>query len=287
MSKGEKESGSKSSEPKKAAGLVCLLFNKLNNRPWLQKVALSILAPAWLVASWILANFILSGILISLKHFGVEPLSLMREVVLQTVLSSLMFILTLILTVGRPFLVCLSKLSRKELGYGSYPDWKDVGFALLVLVLAMFSTAVAIVIVGQLFPGLNLATSQDVGFNTQMISHRYELILAYLVLVIIGPIIEEILFRGYLFGVLRKRLSSWVTTLIVAFVFGVLHLGIGLSSELQLNVAIDTFILSLWLGFLRSHTGSLWSSIFVHILKNGLVFFAVFVVPMTSGGAIS
>jgi len=41
--------------------------------------------------------------------------------------------------------------------------------------------------------------------------------------------------------------------------------------------ALDTFILSLVLIYLREKTGSLWASITLHAVKNGVAFMALFV----------
>jgi membrane protease YdiL (CAAX protease family) len=96
--------------------------------------------------------------------------------------------------------------------------------------------------------------------------------MAFIALVILPPVAEELLFRGYLFGHLRTTMGFWTTSLVVSAAFGFIH---G-----QWNVGIDTFILSLFLCYLRETTGSLWASMLLHGIKNGVAYFFLFIAPM-------
>ncbi len=264
----------------------CALLARLRKKPWLLKILLAIGAPLWVVASYYLSQLIIVGVLKVLSYVGIELIVLVRETVLQSILSAVAYGLTLTLTVGVPLLVCKFRVSREDVGFGeSFPSWRDALLSPVVFIAATFSTFVAFSIIGQLVSGFDIGARQEVGFDSQLITQRYELVLAYLTLVVIGPVVEELLFRGYLHGVLRRKLPAWLTVLLVSLVFGALHLGIGLTDKLQWNVAIDTFVLSLWLGFLRHYTGTVWLSIFVHIIKNSLAFFLMFVVPVVSVSA--
>ncbi len=83
-----------------------------------------------------------------------------------------------------------------------------------------------------------------------------------LLAVIIAPLAEEVFFRGFLF---RAFASSWgwVTGAVVsAAVFGVAHV--------QLDVFFPLFALGLMLAWVYKRTGSLWTSIALHALFNGL-----------------
>ena len=119
-------------------------------------------------------------------------------------------------------------------------------------------------------PWIDLEQSQDVGFAG--ISQPYEYVLAFIALVILPPIAEEVLFRGYLFGRLRSRMRLVLSALIVSVAFGFVH---G-----QWNVGIDTFVLSLFLCYLREATGSLWAPIVLHAIKNGLAYALLFIAPL-------
>jgi membrane protease YdiL (CAAX protease family) len=96
--------------------------------------------------------------------------------------------------------------------------------------------------------------------------------MAFIALVIIAPIAEEVLFRGYLYGKLRSHASVLVATLLTSALFGAVHM--------QWNVAIDTFILSLAMCYLRELTGTIWAGTLVHMIKNGLAFTLIFIVQI-------
>ncbi|PIU42119.1 MAG: hypothetical protein COS99_01840 [Candidatus Omnitrophica bacterium CG07_land_8_20_14_0_80_42_15] len=77
---------------------------------------------------------------------------------------------------------------------------------------------------------------------------------------ILGPICEEIFFRGFLFASLRKRMGSVRAILITSAFFSLLHTNmIGF---------IPIMILGVLLAYLYEVTGSLVSPIIVHIIHN-------------------
>lgn len=108
--------------------------------------------------------------------------------------------------------------------------------------------------------------SQELGFSAPT---QFEAVLVFMALVVLAPLAEELLFRGFMFTGLRKRLPFWAAAIIVSLVFGLAHL--------QLNVAIDVFLLSLFLCYLREKTNSLWPAISLHALKNGVAYLFIFV----------
>jgi membrane protease YdiL (CAAX protease family) len=59
--------------------------------------------------------------------------------------------------------------------------------------------------------------------------------------------------------------------------FAVAHLQFGSGAPLLWIAAIDTFVLSLFLIYLKDKTDSLWAPILLHMLKNFIAFMALFV----------
>ena len=159
---------------------------------------------------------------------------------------------------------------KQELGLDRFPSWSDIGLAIL----AFFPYAVLSNIFNQTFvvlvPSYDQTQVQQLGFSN--FTTQYEVMLAFLVLVVAAPIIEEIIFRGYLFGRLRKHAGTVVAILLTSITFAVLHM--------QLNVGIDVFALSILLCLLRVVTGSIWAGVLLHMIKNGLAYYVLFVMPM-------
>lgn len=158
-----------------------------------------------------------------------------------------------------------------KLGLRTRPHVKMIGWA-MVLWAAYF--AVAVVVSTALYhwsiPGLNLEQAQDVGFTHLM--YWYEYAAAFIALVVLAPVFEEIMFRGYLFGRLRARHTFWVSAVVTSLVFAVVHM--------QLNVGIDVFILSMFMCYARERFGSVYPAILMHMLKNGVAYVILFVLPL-------
>jgi membrane protease YdiL (CAAX protease family) len=116
----------------------------------------------------------------------------------------------------------------------------------------------------------DLDQPQELGFSTN--PEPYNLVLMFVLLVIVVPITEELLFRGFLYRVFRIRTSFWNTALLVSLLFGLVHGNLG--------VGLDVFALSLVLCYLRESTQSLWPGIILHGLKNAIAFTVVYIVKL-------
>ena len=90
-------------------------------------------------------------------------------------------------------------------------------------------------------------------------------------MVLIGPLMEELLFRGFLFGQLFKK-EKWgfiPATLLAAIFFGVGHLYQGNTLGSLIGVFLFTFSGSVWNSWLYiEHNNNLWIPIWLHILMN-------------------
>jgi hypothetical protein len=139
-----------------------------------------------------------------------------------------------------------------------------------------FLTYLGLVIVEQILP-FNTQQKQNLGFQPGI--HGGGFIMAFIALVILPPIAEEILFRGFLYGTLRRnRASKLVATITTSLLFAGLHLFGGTGSGLLWSAFVDIFTLSLVLCYLRERTGGIWAGMVVHALKNALAFVGVFII---------
>jgi membrane protease YdiL (CAAX protease family) len=146
--------------------------------------------------------------------------------------------------------------------------WSDLTKAVSTFLLYMVALIGIMQIFALLFPELS-EQEQNLGFEKSGNSFG-QLALIFVSLVIIPPVVEELIMRGFLFGRLRAKVAFWPAAIVVSLVFAVAH---G-----QVNVAVDTFVLSLFLCHVREQTGAVWSPIIIHMLKNLLGFLLVFVV---------
>jgi len=85
-----------------------------------------------------------------------------------------------------------------------------------------------------------------------------------LVVVLLAPVMEELLFRGYLFKVLRQTWLKFVGTLfITSLLFTLIHAG-----QYGLGVLSILFVFSLMLGIAREKSGSVLLPIILHAINN-------------------
>lgn len=154
------------------------------------------------------------------------------------------------------------------------PRWTDPLYGLSSLPVYLIIYLVAVGIITYFIPGLNVSEKQQLGFSNP--SGAGQIALTFLSLVILPPIAEEILFRGFLYSSLKKNLPTAVAVIGTSVLFAAGHLPEGGSAGPLYIAAIDTFILSLILILLREKTGGLWASMTLHALKNTVAFIALF-----------
>ena len=212
----------------------------------------------------------------------------MQKPVMVGILSALTYLLSLATVLALPLKKRAKKHNTKNkekkiwswvnsdhklLGLVDWPTWTDIGLAvagfivyaiLASLILALFS----------LFPWFDAAEEQDIGFSLYL--SGFDRVIAFLTTVVVAPIAEEIIFRGWLYGWLRNKIaaeysntvSMIISTLVVSVLFGLVH---G-----QWNVGVNVFALSIVLCGFREITGTIYAGILLHMLKNGVAFWLLF-----------
>ncbi len=165
------------------------------------------------------------------------------------------------------------RLGLRSIGFGRRPAWRDAKWAALGFVAFYGLLLLSTVIISLLIPSFDINAPQDVGFN--VLSTPLDRIIALVALVILPPLGEETLMRGYLYSGLRSRLKFWPALIITSLLFGAAHLSTGVSGALW-AAGVDTFVLSVVLVYLRERSGALYAPIMVHGLNNLVAFFAHF-----------
>jgi len=158
------------------------------------------------------------------------------------------------------------------------PRWSDVGYGLLAAPLYFFLLVSGVRAVSHFVPSLNINQTQDIGFSG--VHNLAQLALTFISLVVLIPLVEEIMIRGFLYSSLRKGLPKVGAILMTSIIFASAHLPEGGAAGPLYIAALDTFILSLVLIYLRNKTGGLWASITLHGIKNGVAFLALFILKI-------
>lgn len=188
-------------------------------------------------------------------------------------------------------------VTKSDLGLNELPTWTDIGLAPVgLIVYALLASLLTALF--SIFPWFNIAEAQDVGFNTMVLTS--DRIFAFITLVIIAPIAEELIFRGYLYRKIkdifykkdsqilsekaiqksvkkrkkfnfknREFTAIVIAALITSLAFGIMH---G-----QWNVGVNVFAMSIVLCIMREITGSIYAGILLHMLKNAIAFYLLYV----------
>lgn len=152
--------------------------------------------------------------------------------------------------------LALKPLSWADLGRGiGYGVLGYIGFIILLGLLAMLQTA------------LGGSPPSGAGFGKMQFGLQMALfLLSYWVLMIVAaPIVEEMLFRGFLYRGLAPRIGAVATIILTSVVFGLLHApGFGWVR------AVGTGCLGLMMAWLRWRTDNTSVSMVMHATVNFL-----------------
>lgn len=151
------------------------------------------------------------------------------------------------------------RLALQALGFRKTHIGQMVGWV-IVLMLAIYGINI-------LYSYLISALHLNIQTNDQVLleQSKYAPLSVYaslLVATFIAPICEEIFFRGFLFMGLARRIPIGWAIVISSLLFAIAHGDPG--------SFIVLFIIGLALAFLRWRTQSLWPSILLHTVNNGL-----------------
>ena len=85
-------------------------------------------------------------------------------------------------------------------------------------------------------------------------------------------ICEELIFRGWLYGKLRAKIPAFPAIVLVSLLFALVH---G-----QWNVGVIVFAMSVINCLIRELTGTVYGGILVHIIRNSIAFYGLFILHM-------
>ena len=141
-----------------------------------------------------------------------------------------------------------------DLGLIAPPTHLRLGF---VAGLASLAVASLVALIVTRFTGPLSSTAGDVGVNQSGIV----LVLFVLLAMFGAPIVEEIAFRGLLFGsLLKAHVNEYLVVVITALVFALFHF--------EPKRFVILFAIGLILGEVRRRTGSTSAAIVAHIVNN-------------------
>ena len=156
------------------------------------------------------------------------------------------------------------KANWSAVGWRKVNILKLIKYLFLTLIVFIVLANVALIVVKLLDPGFDANQAQTNDFTKAAGSHRS---LALIALVLIPPIFEETIFRGFIFPALSKRAGLIWGAVLSSMLFGAAH---G-----QPNLFVYTSILGLLLCFMYVKTRSIVPGVLLHMVNNYLAFLAL------------
>ena len=182
-------------------------------------------------------------------------------------LSALMAALEGIALIGG---VWLAGLKRRRLSWSAVGvrqmslTWWAIagGIGLAIIPLSALIVAILQLIIGGEFKNPQIPFLAPEGFS-------WSGLISMLILVgLVAPFAEELVFRGVFYKWLRDRWGVWVGVFISALVFGAAHV--------VPSVAAVAFVLGLILAYSYERSGSLWAPVLIHVINNAVKVLALY-----------
>lgn len=246
--------------------------------PWWKQLLWIAVWLTWLVTAWLMASTILAFILVVIRRVGGNDL--MSSTVGVTIVQSSLFLLLLILFSSVPYLFGqkshLTKAKKRSdrmhvMGLGRLPESNDLLYAVAGLAAYYLIAGLIAGLAGLVLSDGLLSQAQETGY--QVIGNNWlDVVVIIVSLVLVTPLLEELIFRGFLFGKLVQTTNLVLAIIVTSAVFALAH---G-----QLNVALVTFVMSGISCLLRLKTGAIWASIGLHMFINLVASILVFILPM-------
>ena len=216
------------------------------------------LTPTWKPVEAIpaaLAVFILAGLL------SVPIFLVVRSEATELLLGAIAFGVALFL-VPVLWVRVLHHQPASVLGLSSQRAPRDllagVGSGLALFLLTVLVVAPAFYAVVTLFTGERVTPPSQPILPAE--PSGGQIVLGALAAVVAAPIAEEVFFRGFLFGALRRRLPFWAAGVISGVVFGAFHV-------IPLLIPLMVFV-GIGLAYVYERRGSLLASIAAHSAFN-------------------
>ncbi|MDE0954461.1 MAG: CPBP family intramembrane metalloprotease [Candidatus Poseidoniales archaeon] len=154
----------------------------------------------------------------------------------------------------------------------------DIKKSTLLVILVSILDFILVILVYTWLYDLIVGSQADEAFFFEASSANDPLILllVFISFAIAAPLVEEMIFRGYVLDKLRNVHSDTFAIIYTGILFGLLHWDpiFGFWDLYQTGAATIGGFLYAWL---RIKTGSLWPSIACHSIWNGTIFFLEFV----------
>lgn len=155
---------------------------------------------------------------------------------------------------------------RGKVPFGVALGWKWEGFSLPAKIVYVFSV-IAGVFVFLFFISLVLPPPEETAFDKLLKISPSVRISVAIMAVLSAPIVEEVVYRGIVFGGLVKKIGRVATVIVVTMLFAGVHFPQYLES---IQGLVGLTFLSLVITTVRAQTRSIFPCIVIHLIYNSI-----------------
>jgi membrane protease YdiL (CAAX protease family) len=210
----------------------------------------------------------------------VAPIFVTREFLYSPsyppVLSSIVQVVTTLVAAYLLYLFCKKQKDRKNmLAIWKHPHShssiaKDIGYGVITWAVSFPFVLLASELFDfliYLFSGPQEYEQVAVQYLKMSIGSNILFIIAIFTILVAAPVLEELLFRGFLLNFLRRYLGRVAAIILSALAFALFHFSMSQSLG-NFPLVGSLFTLALFLGYIYERQGSLFASIALHMTFN-------------------
>lgn len=211
-------------------------------------------------------DFLLVGVIVGFYYLSALSMAMVEEDAEQLKITSADLIINIGLQffiVGLALVMVMGRIRPSEWLGLRWKEWPRVFLTSLVTLLTMWTIFFGFHLVGyqELIESLGVKSTQEAVDLLRQTKDINVLILMVVSVVIVAPLCEEVVFRGYIYPALKKFAGPWIGWVVSALFFSAAHGSVA--------VLIPLFFFGLVLVLLYEWTGSIWAPIAAHALFNG------------------
>jgi membrane protease YdiL (CAAX protease family) len=216
---------------------------------------------------------------IAIRIFGVNPIDMIGTT-MSTAKSVVVLVSQAVLDGGAILYLYLMVLGRTPAPFWRTIGWRPLssGAGSFRANAMQFLTGGAVLALVVSFVGAFLNSKQTLPIE-QLLKARVSMMLFAVLGVLVAPLVEETIFRGFLYPIIARRTGVTAGIAITGTLFGMLHAVQLWGGWGQIALLIVVGIVLTWV---RARTGTVTASYFVHLGYNGLQLLG-FLIYLTGG----
>lgn len=222
--------------------------------------------------SWGISDIVRTAVIVIFAGYMLSAISALARFNADLNLRMILGTFFIDITAGAAILYfTLVKYKEKlsSLGLGISDFYKNVFSGITAYIFTLPVLITALILSMLILNALGYKPPSQPVFDMFFEEKRSSVILFLAIFVsVLGPVIEEIFFRGFLYSAVKKRFGILSGVLLSGALFSALHTNI--------IGFLPIMILGILMAFLYETTGSLIASISVHILHNSMIVCFVF-----------